>query len=180
MLNKLGKQITSPWSQPKREKLNLPVAVIAHHEYLDLAHLSVEDIGQCILENIPVTIVMQETNIVMVVEEVPQHRDVLEVLLVCRDAIVDVLHRPLLLEGVGELVEHGVVEGGGEGALVPGDVLRVPVEDLPDGVDPGRLRILGPKVLGDFRHGVNPDAVKVVCLDCIVDPLLEGRANKGI
>lgn len=147
---------------------------------MSATNLSKDDISQCILEQVPVLVSVQETSVVMVVQEVPQNRNILENLLVGRDTVVNALHGPLLLKSVGELVEHWVVKGGGEGTLVPRDVIWVPVEDFAYGIDPCGLSVLGPKVLGDFWDSVDPDAIKVVGLDCVSDPLLQSRTNKGI
>ena len=93
---------------------------------------------------------------------------------------MDITHSLPLLEGIEQLEVHWIVECGGEGTLVAGHILRVPVEHLPHGIDPGRSRVLVPEALGDLWSGVHTNPVKPVRGDGVVYPAGQGGLDKAV
>lgn len=154
--------------------------VCDHGTTLIISNLSKNDVSQSILKYVPILVLLQETVVVVIVDKVTKDGDVFEHGQVLRDSIVDVSHRLFLLEGVLQLVVHGVVEGGGNWALVAGHVVRIAVKDLTYGIDPGRAGVFCPEVFGYLRYGVDTNAVKPVILDSVPDPFCESGANERI
>lgn len=127
-----------------------------------LPYLGKDDVSEGIFQSGRISIVGQETRIVVIVQECSQHGHILKDR-VLRDAIVNVPHTLLVLECIGEFVVHRVVESGREGSLVTGHVLWIAVEHFTDGKHASRLRVLGPKLLRHLRRGVNSNPIKAVC-----------------
>ena len=55
----------------------------------------------------------------MIIDEVTEHGDIFEIVQVLRDTVMDVPHRLSVLEGILQLVVHGIVQSGSQRALVP-------------------------------------------------------------
>ena len=92
-------------------------------------YLSKYNIGQGILQHSGVSIIAEESRVVVIVQEVTQDGDIRKDR-VLSHTIVNIPHSLLLLEGIVQLVVHWVVECGGQRALVACYILRVPIENL--------------------------------------------------
>ena len=115
----------------------------------------------------------------MVVQEVPQHRNIGEDR-VLRHTVVNIPHCLPLLKGILELVVHGVVESGVEWPLISRDIIGVSVKHLSHRVDSSRFGVVVPEALGDFGGGVDSKTVKLVFLYRTLNPGSEGGVDKRI
>lgn len=127
-----------------------------------------------------VAISMKETCVVVIVYEETESIDVAEFTLLLVEAVLDASHALTTLPYVLDGVVHGVIEETGQGLLVRSNIGRVTVEAFAHLENTSCLTVLFPEVFGDFRNGVDADAVKVVRLDGFVDPVFKILANVAV
>lgn len=123
---------------------------------------------------------MQEARVVMVVNKDTKGVDVSEVLLVSLPSAGNVSHTLSVHPDVSDCEVHGIVEETGDVVLVGADVSIVSIEVLAHLEDASGLTELGPEILGHLWDGVNTDAVEVVCLHEILDPVLQLASHPGV
>ena len=121
-----------------------------------------------------VSVVVEETRIVVVVNEHSQGVDIVEFVLFLRvPAANAVFHALIVLPNVYDGVIHGVVEQASEVVLVRSDITRVSVEHLSHLEHSSIVCVLLPEVFGYFRNSVNPNSVKIVGFNYILNPGFE-------
>ena len=123
---------------------------------------------------------VQESWVVVVVNEDSEEVDILEVAVLSVVAVPEVIHGLATSEHITNAVVHWVVEESGEVVLVRRDVGWVSVEALSHLEDTGGLAILLPEVAWDLWNGVDSDTIEAVVADDTSDPLLEVVADEGV
>lgn len=123
---------------------------------------------------------MEEAGVVMVVNEDTEGVDVSEVLLVGLPSARDVSHALSVHPDVSDGEVHRIVEETGDVVLVGADVSIVTIEVLTHLEDASGLTELGPEILGHLGDGIDTDAVEVVGLHKILDPVLELPSYPGV
>ena len=116
----------------------------------------------------------------MVVNKDAKGVNVSKVLVVSCPSISDVSHALSVRPDVSDGVIHGIVEKSGDVVLVGAHVSIISIEVFAHLEDASRLGELFPEVLGDLRDGVDSDAVEVVGLHKILDPVLQLLSDIGI
>ena len=144
----------------------------------DWDSLSVENVGNGVLEPLNVIVLVKESNIVLIIGEETEDSWVLEVLVGLLDSVTDVVHGVAISKDLINGEVHWVVESGAKGSLVSSDVWNSSIEDLSNGVDSGGLSELCPETLIDLWNGVNSDTVDIILLDDSLDPFEEEVSNK--
>ena len=137
--------------------------------------------GHSLLEtNFIVSMVVQESWVVMVVNEDTEGINVLEVLLFLIVPVLDVVHRLAASENVADSVVHWIVEKRGQMVLVRSYVGWIAVEALTHLEDSSSLAVLRPEVLWYFRNCVDADAVEAIGLHDSFDPVLEVASDIAV
>ena len=130
--------------------------------------------GHSLLEtNFVIPMVVQESRVVVVVDEDTQGINILEMLLFLVVPVLDVVHRLAASENVADRVIHWIVEKCGQMVLVRSYIGWVAVEALTHLEDSSGLSILRPEVFWHFRDRVDADSVEAVLLYDSFDPVLE-------
>lgn len=124
-------------------------------------------------ENSMVTVPIQESRVVVVVDEDSKGSDVLHGTLLLSIPIPDSIHALGVLEDISYGEVHRVVEKSSEVLSVGAYIVGVPVEALSHLEDSCALSELFPELPLYFRDGVDPDSVKVKLLHEVVDPILK-------
>ena len=118
-------------------------------------------------------VAVQETSVVVVIDEDTECVNVLEVAALLVVSVPDAIHGLVGTEHVADSVEHRVVEKSGKIVLVGSDVCGISVEVLAHLEDAGSLTVLLPEVLGHLRDSIDADTVEVVGLNDALDPVLK-------
>jgi hypothetical protein len=129
--------------------------------------------SQGTLEESNVTISVEESSVIMVINKYAEGIDVWEVLAVGVPSVPDVFHRLSVLEDISNSKVHGIVEEASDVFLVVSNVGIIAVETFTHLEDTSWLAILRPEVLWDLRNGVDTDTVETILFDEILDPALE-------
>lgn len=119
------------------------------------------------------TVVVEETRVIVVVNEETKSIDVLEVGLFSVVALLEVSHVLTATKDIADGVVHGVVEKGGDGTLVRSDVSRVAVEALAHLENTSSLAKLRPEVFRNLGDGINSKTVEAIGINHKFDPVLE-------
>jgi hypothetical protein len=128
-------------------------------------------------EGSPVAGVAEEARVIVVVHERTKNVNVLEHWLFVVVQVTDFKHGVVPDPNILNLEVHGVVEQRGDWSLVLGNIAGIAIEALTHLEDTRSLVVLVPEVLGNFRDGVDADAVEVELLDDVPDPALEIGAH---
>ena len=120
-----------------------------------------------------VAVSVQETSVVVIVDEHTKGVDVGEVLSLSIIATTDAIHGFVSSENVGNGVVHWVVEEGSEGSLVGSNVGGISIEALSHLENARGLAILIPEVLADFWDRVDANTIEAVLVDDSLNPVLE-------
>jgi hypothetical protein len=115
-------------------------------------------------------VVVEETCVVVIVNEDTEGRDVTEVRCLLIVAGLDAAHILTIAENIADGVVHRVVEKSGDWALIGTNVGGVSVKALTHLENTTRRSKLRPKVLANLRDRVNSNAVETVGRDEISDP----------
>jgi hypothetical protein len=116
---------------------------------------------------------MKEAGVVVVVNEDTKSINILEVLVVSLPSAGNVSHRLSVHPDVSNCIVHGIVEETGDIILVGTHISIISIEALSHLEDASSLPELRPEVLGNLRNGIDTDSIEVVCLDEVLDPVLE-------
>lgn len=128
--------------------------------------------GKGRLEGGSVVVLVQESGVVVVVDEDSQGGKVLEGTLSVV-SVFDLVHALLSSENVLDGVVHWIVEETSEVVLVWTNIVWISVEALSHLEDSRGLSVLSPELSFDFWDGINSDTIEVVLLDQVVDPGLQ-------
>ncbi len=123
---------------------------------------------------------MKEARVVVVVNKDTEGVNISKVLVVSCPSVSDVSHALSVHPDVSDGEIHGIVEKSGDVVLVGADVSIISIEVLAHLEDASRLAELFPEVLGDLRDSVDADAIEVVSLHKILDPVLQLLSDIGI
>jgi len=115
-------------------------------------------------------VVVEETCVVVIVNEDTEGRDVTEVRCLLIVAGFDATHILTIAENIVDGIVHRVVEKSGDWALIGTNVGGVSVKALTHLENTTRRSKLRPKVLANLRDRVNSNAVETVGRDEISDP----------
>lgn len=127
-----------------------------------------------------VTIAVQEASVVVIVNKYSKSIDVFEFSILLVVSVSDVLHALVVPEHVLDSVVHGVIEQSGQVVGVRTNIGGVSIEALTHLEDSRRISVLLPEVFRDLRDGVNSNSVKIVILDCLLDPVLQVASDVTI
>jgi hypothetical protein len=136
--------------------------------------------GKGALEESLVRVGAQEAGIVVVVHKDTECVDILEVLVVCCPPVRNVSHALSVHPYVSDSEVHRVVEEAGDVVLVGTDISIVSVEVLAHLEDASGCAELRPEVFGDLGDRVDADAVEVVGLDKILNPVFQLPSHIGV
>ena len=121
-----------------------------------------------------VSVVVEETRIVVVVNEHSQGVDIAEFVLFLRvPAANAVFHALIVFPNVYDCVIHGVVEQASEVVLVRSNISRVSVEHLSHLEHSSRVSVLFPEIFGHFGNSVNPNSIELVGVNCLLNPVFQ-------
>lgn len=120
---------------------------------------------------------MEETGVVVVVNEQTKGVNILEIAALCVVALFDTTHILTITENIVDGVVHWVVENTRDVVLVGTDVGRVTVEGFAHLEDSSRCAKFRPEVLGDLGNSVDADTVEAVGAHEILNPVLECLTN---
>ena len=121
--------------------------------------------------------VVEETGVVVVVNEQTKGVNILEIAALCVVALFDTTHILTITEHIVDGVVHWVVEQTSDVVLVGTDIGRVAVEDLTHLEDASRGAKFRPEVLLDLGNGVDADAIEAVGAYEGFYPVFKGRAD---
>lgn len=124
--------------------------------------------------------VVQETSVVVVVNEDSESVNVVEVIFFSVVARLNLAHVLSTSEHVANRVVHGVVEQTSKIVLVRSHVSGVSIEALSHLEDTGGFSILAPEIALDLGNGIDTDTVEVVLLNDALNPVLEVLTHIGV
>jgi hypothetical protein len=133
--------------------------------------------SQGTLEESYITISVEESSVIMVINKYAESVNIWEVLAVGVPSIPDVFHRLSVLEDISYGKVHGIVKQASDVFLVVTNVGIIAVENLAHLEDTSWLAILRPEVLGNLRDGVNTNTIETVLFHEILNPPLEVSAD---
>jgi hypothetical protein len=119
------------------------------------------------------TVIVEETRVIVVVNEKTKSINVLEVGLFSVVTLLEVSHVLTATKDVADGIVHRVVEKSGDGTLVRSDVSRVAVEALTHLENTSSLAKLRPEVFRNLRNGVNSKTIEAIGINHKFDPVLE-------
>lgn len=120
-----------------------------------------------------VAVAVQEASVVVIVNEYSKSINVFEFSILLVVSVGNALHALLVPENILDSVVHGVIEQCGQVVRVRTYIGGVPIEALAHLENTRRISILLPEVFRDLRNGVNPNSIKIVILNCLLDPVLQ-------
>lgn len=123
------------------------------------------------------TMVVEETGVVVVVNEQTKGVNIFEIAALCVVALFDTTHILTITENIVDGVVHWVVEKASDVVLVGTDIGRVAVENLTHLEDARRGTKFRPEVFLDFGDGVDADTIEAVGAYEGLDPVFKGRAD---
>ena len=129
--------------------------------------------GKGALEESLVRLRVQEAGVVMIVHKDAESVNILEVLVVSLPSASNISHALSVHPDVTDSEVHRVVEEGGNIVLVRANVCIVSIEVFAHLEDASGLAELRPEILGDLWDGVDTDAIEVVGLNKILNPVFE-------
>lgn len=129
--------------------------------------------GKGALEESLVRLRVQEAGVVMIVHKDAESVNILEVLVVSLPSASNISHALSVHPDVTDSEVHRVVEEGGHIVLVRANVCIVSIEVFAHLEDASGLAELRPEILGDLWDGVDTDAIEVVGLNKILNPVFE-------
>jgi len=132
------------------------------------------------LESNMITIVVKESGIIMVINEVTQKGFIRPGGGGARVVALQVVHGVVLLEDPTKSVEEGVVQDTADGSLVASSIRHVGVKDFTDSVDTRGLGEFSPEVLGNIRNSINSEAINVIGIDDVSNPGKKGASHEVI
>jgi hypothetical protein len=123
-----------------------------------------------------VVVLVQESGVVVVVDENSESGEILEGTLSVI-SVSNLVHALLSSENILDSVVHWVVEEASEVLLVWSNIVWISVEALSHLENARGLSVLRPELSFDFWDGIDSDSIKVVLLDQVVDPGLQVLSN---
>lgn len=126
-----------------------------------------------VFEHLLVVVLVQESGIVVVIDEDTKSGWVSEFLVDLTNSTSDSLHGLVGTEHILNCVIHWVVEKTGQEVLIWRDVVRISVETFTHLENTSRISILLPEVWFDFRNGINSNTIELIGVDQVFDPVLE-------
>jgi hypothetical protein len=136
--------------------------------------------GEGRLEQLDVSIDIEETNIVVIVDKGAKDSVIFEgshFLVPDGPKIVHTLH---VVEDRLDVEVHWVVQGSSQRSLIGCYVVDISVEDLTNLIHAGSLTVLGPELALYLWDGVHSDSLETELLHGSMDPVLEGLPYKGM
>ena len=121
--------------------------------------------------------VVEETGVVVVVNEQTKGVNIFEIAALCVVALFDTTHILTITKNIVDGVVHWVVEKASDVVLVGTDIGRVAVENLTHLEDARRGTKFRPEVFLDFGDGVDADTIEAVGAYEVLDPVFKGRAD---
>jgi len=122
-------------------------------------------------------VVVEETGVVVVVNEQTKGVNIFEIAALCVVALFDTTHILTITENIVDGVVHWVVEKASDVVLVGTNIGRVAVENLTHLEDARRGTKFRPEVFLDFGDGVDADTIEAVGAYEGLDPVFKGRAD---
>jgi len=126
-----------------------------------------------VFEHLLVVVLVQESGIVVVIDEDTKSAWVSEFLVYLINSVSDTLHGLFGSKHVLNCVVHGVVEKTGDEVLIWRDVVRITVETFTHLENTSRVSKFLPEVLCDFRNSINSNTIELIGVDQVFDPVLE-------
>jgi len=123
---------------------------------------------------------VEETGVIVVVDEDTESIEISEVRTLLLISVLDAVHGLAATEDILDGVVHGVVEQTSDVLLVRTNVSGITVEALTHLEDTSGLAVLGPEVHGNLRDGVNTNTIERVGLHKVLDPVLELLTHPGV
>ncbi len=123
------------------------------------------------------TVVVDETCVVVAVNEQTKGVNKFEITALCVVALLNTTHILTITEHIVDGVVHWVVEKASDVVLVGNDIGRVAVKNLTLLEDARRGAKFRPEVFLDFGDGVDADAIEAVGAYRGLDPDFKGRAD---
>jgi hypothetical protein len=119
------------------------------------------------------TVVVQETGVIVIVNEKTEGINVCEVGFLSIVSVLDGAHVLLVTKDVVDGIVHRVVEEPSDAALVLSDVSGITVEALSHLEDAGGLTKFIPEILRNFGDGIDSQTIEAVGLNHEINPVLE-------
>jgi len=123
---------------------------------------------------------VSESLIVMVVDEKTENRGVFELLGLILEGCSEFIHGFAISKNVVDGKVHRVVKGCIYMSLVACNIPDITIEDLSNGEYSSSLSVFTPEVSLDLWNSVNSQSIKVVLLNDVLDPSLQGASHKLI
>jgi len=120
-----------------------------------------------------VIVLVQESSVVVVVNENTERVEVLEVRLFLLPSALDVLHRFLASENIFDSIVHWVVEEASDMFLIWTNVSWITIEVLTHLENSSGFSELTPEVLWNFRNGIDSNTIKTEVTDEVFDPVFK-------
>eukprot|EP00349_Pseudokeronopsis_sp_Brazil_P000131 CAMPEP_0202956956 /NCGR_PEP_ID=MMETSP1396-20130829/1405_1 /ASSEMBLY_ACC=CAM_ASM_000872 /TAXON_ID= /ORGANISM="Pseudokeronopsis sp., Strain Brazil" /LENGTH=153 /DNA_ID=CAMNT_0049674197 /DNA_START=450 /DNA_END=910 /DNA_ORIENTATION=+ len=126
-------------------------------------------------------VTVEESLVVVVVDERAQHSYIHEVLAFPVQSVSNLVHALSVIEHILESEVERIVDEGVEGvALVGSQPADVAVEHLADLENAGCLGVLGPELDLHIGNGVHANSVKAKCFYLSGDPVFEELPDEGV
>jgi len=139
-----------------------------------------ESKNKCVFEHLLVVVLVQESGIVVVIDEDTKSGWVSEFLVYLLDSSGDSLHGLGRAEDILDGVVHWIVEKTGNEVLIWTDVVRVSVEAFTHLENTSGISILLPEVFTDFRNSIDSNTIELIGVDQVFDPVLEISSDVGV
>lgn len=139
-----------------------------------------ESENKCVFEHLLIAVLVQESGIVVVIDEDTKSGWVSEFLVYLLNSSGDSLHGLVTSENILDGVVHWIVEKTGNEVLIWADVVRVSVEALSHLENTSGISILLPEVLFDFRNGIDSNTIELIGVDQVFDPVLEISSDVSV
>jgi len=120
-----------------------------------------------------VAVSIEESSIIMVVNEDPESIDIFEVVGLILVLGSDLVHALSTLPDVSDCVEHWIIEETCYIVLVGSNIGCISIEVFSHLENSSCCTILRPEIFGDLRDCVNSDTIKSISLNDSLNPILK-------
>jgi len=127
-----------------------------------------------------VAVRVEESGVVMVINEDTKRMEILEVLAFSVVAVLNLVHGLTTAEHIQDSVVHWVVEHTSKVTLVGTNVSGITVEAFTHLEDSCGLTIFTPEILGNFRNSIDSDTIEVILINNTFNPVLEVLTDPGV
>jgi len=135
--------------------------------------------GESTLEHGDVMVGVEETGVVVIVNEDTEGIQVSEMRGLFLKSVLDIVHR-LSTEDILNGEVHWIVEESGQVVLVWTDVGWVTIEVLTHLEHTSSISVFLPEIFWNFWDGIDSDTVEAVGINKVLDPVLEVVSNPAI